>query len=72
MTKEKNIYPSIRAACIMAEIKKDRIENSRVKKLETRIGELHAQLDEKQGRLDRMGKENNKLYNDIAQLKQKS
>ena len=83
---------ALKAACVMAEMRKDRTPLAKMKKraedaetalsiikginrnepkeLQKRIDILQENINEKQGRLDRMGKENNKLYNDIAQLKQ--
>ena len=71
----------------MAEMRKDRTpleemkrraqeaegELSILKGIETnRVKEAQARCDQLQNELDRLGKENNKLWNEIAQLKQKS
>ena len=46
-------------------------ELSIMKGIETnRVKEAQARGDQLQNELDRMGKENNKLWNEIAQLKQ--
>ena len=46
-------------------------ELSILKGIETnRVKEAQARSDQLQNELDRMGKENNKLWNEIAQLKQ--
>ena len=78
---------AIKPACIMAEMRKDRTpleemkrraqeaegELSILKGIETnRVKEAQARSDQLQNELDRMGKENNKLWNEIAQLKQDS
>ena len=78
---------AIKPACIMAEMRKDRTpleemkrraqeaegELSILKGLETnRVKEAQARSGQLQDELDRVKKENNKLYNDIAQLKQDS
>jgi len=78
---------TIKPACIMAEMRKDRTpleemkrraqeaegELSILKGIETnRVKEAQARSDQLQNELDRMGKENNKLWNEIAQLKQDS
>jgi len=76
---------TIKPACIMAEMRKDRTpleemkrraqeaegELSILKGLETnRVKEAQDRSGQLQDELDRVKKENNKLYNDIAQLKQ--
>jgi len=76
---------TIKPACIMAEMRKDRTpleemkrraqeaegELSILKGLETnRVKEAQARSGQLQDELDRVKKENNKLYNDIAQLQQ--
>jgi len=76
---------TIKPACIMAEMRKDRTplekmtrraqeaegELSILKGIETnRVKEVQARSEQLQNELDRVKKENNKLYNDIAQLKQ--
>ena len=76
---------AIKPACFMAEMRKDRTpleemkrraqeaegELSILKGIETnRVKEAQARSEQLQNELDRMGKENNKLWNEIAQLKQ--
>jgi len=78
---------AIKPACIMAEMRKDRTPLERMKRraqeaegelsilkgIETnRVKEAQARCEQLQEELDRVKKENNKLYNDIAQLKQDS
>ena len=75
---------ALKPACVMAEMRKDRspmaklkkraeeaeIEVSLIKGLNrNEVKELERKLDEKQAIIDRLGKENNNLYNEIAQLK---
>ena len=75
---------ALKPACVMAEMRKDRspmaklkkrveeaeIEVSLIKGLNrNEVKELERKLDEKQEVIDRLGKENNNLYNEIAQLK---
>ena len=75
---------ALKPASVMAEMRKDRspmaklkkraeeaeIEVSLIKGLNrNEVKELERKLDEKQEVIDRLGKENNNLYNEIAQLK---
>ena len=77
--------PTSKGTCITAEMRKDRTpleamkrraqeaegELSIMKGIETnRVKEAQARCDYLQSELDRVKKENNKLWNDIAQLKQ--
>ena len=78
---------TIKPACIMAEMRKDRTpleemkrraqeaegELSILKGIETnRVKEAQTRSNHLQDELDRVKKENNKLWNEVAQLKQDS